>query len=100
MSQLTRILTIELFGEQHKFQTEDNDPNAEAIIRYLEDKVAEAGRKMKSPGKDVNKLAQLLLAALNITSEYFDTKGKHETVLKIVESRSSKIVKNIDAQLS
>ncbi len=96
---MTRIISIELFGEQHKFQAEDNDPNAEAIIRYLEGKVEDAGRKMSSPGRDVNKFAQLLLAALNITSEYFETRGRQENVQKIMNKRSSDIVTKIDKHI-
>ncbi len=97
---MERILTIELFGEQHKFQAEADDSNAEAIIHYLEQKVNDAGRKMTSPGRDVNKFAQLLLAALNISYDFFEVSKKHENVLKAIDERSSKIVGEIDKNLN
>ncbi len=96
---MERILTIEIFGEQHKFQAEADDANAEAIIHYLEKKVGEAGIKMTSPGRDVNKFAQLLLAALNISYDYFEVSKKYENAIKTVEERSSKIVGKIEKNL-
>ena len=96
---MQRILTIELFGEQHKFQAEADDLNAEAIIHYLEQKVGDAGRKMTSPGRDVNKFAQLLLAALNISYDFYEVNKKHQDLLKVVEERSSKLVGKIEKNL-
>lgn len=93
---MERILTLELFGEQHKFQADADDTNAEAIVHYLEQKVEDAGRKMASPGRDVNKFAQLLLAAMNISHEYFEMKGKYDRMLRSVEKRSEDLVSKID----
>ncbi len=93
---MSRIITIELFGEQHKFKAEADDANAESIIHYLESKVDEAGALMASPGRDVNKFAQLLLATLNISNECYEMKGKYEDALKQIDDRSSTIVDKID----
>ena len=94
-----RIITIELFGEQHKFKADADDANAESIINYLEGKVDEAGVMMASPGRDVNKFAQLLLATLNISNECFEMKAKYNDALKQIDKRSSEIVDKIDKSL-
>ena len=96
---MSRIITIELFGEQHKFKAEADDANAELIIHYLENKVEEAVEMMASPGRDVNKFAQLLLATLNISNECFEMKMKYENILKQIDERSSKIVDMIDESI-
>ncbi len=94
-----RIITIELFGEQHKFKAEADDANAESIIHYLENKVDEAGAMMASPGREVNKFAQLLLATLNISNECYELKVKYEDALRQIDKRSSQIVDKIDGCL-
>lgn len=94
-----RIITIELFGEQHKFKAGADDADAEAIIHYLESKVDEAGAMMTSPGRDVNKFAQLLLATLNISNECFEIKAKYDDALKLIEERASQIVDKIDESI-
>ena len=96
---MSRIITIELFGEQHKFKAEADDANADLIINYLENKVDEAGSMMASPGREVNKFAQLLLATLNISNECFEMKLKYEEILKQIDERSSNIVDMIDETL-
>lgn len=96
---MERILTIELFGDQYKFQAEADDANAELIINYLEGKVDEAGEKMAPSRRDINKFAQLLLASLNISTEYFEMKEKYKNILKQMDQRTSEIVAKIDKSL-
>lgn len=93
---MERIITIELFGELYKFKAESEVENVDDVAGLLMQEVEKAGSGMKGPRTDVLKFAQLLLAALNISSEYIKLKQNHDSFVEELSKRSSSLVKTLD----
>ena len=93
---MERIITIELFGELYKFKAESEVENIGDVAELLMREVESAGSGIEGPRTDVIKFAQLLLAALNISSEYMQLKQMHESFVQDISKRSSSLTKTLD----
>ncbi|GAB4362773.1 MAG: hypothetical protein Kow0042_00050 [Calditrichia bacterium] len=76
---------------------------SDADPRYIQQLASYVDEKMNRLGESVNVKSQLkiaVLAALNIADEYFRLKGKHEKLVKEIESTSEEITENLDSYLN
>ena len=96
---MERILEIKIFGELYRFKAGKEDKHADKIAEFIVNKVEGVSDIKPLPNKDSNKFAQLLLATLNICTEYFDLKEKHDDLLQTVKDRSSKISNKIETSI-
>jgi cell division protein ZapA (FtsZ GTPase activity inhibitor) len=97
---LEQLVTIELFGQPYTFKTESdvNDPKEVADFLVREVSKIETQHSSKSP--NVNKIATLILAALNIANENIELKNRHSDLLRDVSNRSSSLINALDAAAS
>ena len=95
MESLGRIFTIELFGQKHSFEADAEDAQIEKIVRYVVDQV----EKAKASGEMPSKLDSVILAALNIASDYFKIKQGQQALLDDLDRRCKALVKRIDHSL-
>jgi cell division protein ZapA (FtsZ GTPase activity inhibitor) len=94
---LDEIVKIELFGEEFKFkpdkdQTYDPVKIAAHVKEYIDD--AESLFQNKTSSK--NRMAILLLAAMNLSKDYHDLRLKYSDLEEDIENRVSSLLEKID----
>lgn len=97
---MEKIVTIELFGTIHKFKAEDSDINVKEVADFLVKEVTEARNKLPSKYSNTNKFALLLLAALNISSKYFELKRDHDDLIHQIATKSETLLRTIDDHIA
>jgi cell division protein ZapA len=95
-----QLVTIDVLGQPFSFKTDTNLAEARAIADYLAESVGQVKTQCGSKVPAPDKRAILLLAALNITSEYFELKKKHRELLDDLEQRSTYLIDALDTQLN
>jgi len=91
-SQLTeQLITIELFGEKFNFKADESQLKAEEIAGYLTREVEKVETQLPAHIANSNKLAVLVLAALNVSKQYIDLLHKHVKYVNTVSSRTARL---------
>jgi cell division protein ZapA (FtsZ GTPase activity inhibitor) len=95
---LENIITIELLDEQFKFKADTNsavDPNE--IARCLTEEVRRVEAGFPSYARKTNKLAIVMIAALNIAKNNIELQMRHQSLLATVASRAEKLDRLINS---
>lgn len=80
---MDRVISITLFDQAYSFKTDAEVTHVEEITSHVVSEVEKARASAEIPGK----LDTVILAALNIASDYFEAKrGCEELVTKIERS--------------
>jgi cell division protein ZapA len=95
---LDQLLTIDVLGQPFSFHTDSDMSEARAIADYLAESVSQVKEQCGNRVPTPDKRAILILAALNITSEYFNLKKAHRELLKEIGQRSEHLLDTLDAQ--
>lgn len=90
------IVKIDFFGEQFRFKPDQQVKNPEAVVEYLTQQIEEAQNLFKQNTSGQNKLAILLLAAMNLSKEVYELKMKQNQFEKDIAKRISSIINKID----
>ena len=90
---MDRTVSIELFGKAYTFRADAQVCQAENVADYVVEQVEKARASAEVPGN----LDTVILAALNIASDYFEIKNRCEEVLKQLDQRCTVLIENIDA---
>ncbi len=94
---MDEIVKIELFGEEFNFRPEDNktyDPVK--IAAHVKEYIKEAEARFQNKTSQKNRIAILLLAAMNLSKDYNELKLKYSDLEKNVENRVSSLLEKID----
>lgn len=83
---------VRILGQELSVVSDSGDEHVADVIRYVSDKVEEAG---KAAGTK-NSLNIAILAALNIADEYLRIRGVKENVYSQLESRSEQLINLIN----
>ena len=83
---------VRILGQELSVLSDSGDEHVANVIRYVNDKVEEAGKAAGSK----NALNIAILAALNIADEYLRMKGVREELYSQLESRSEQLIHLID----
>jgi cell division protein ZapA (FtsZ GTPase activity inhibitor) len=94
------IVTIELFGEKFRFRSESQVQEARNIADHLQNCVVQAEKQFKVKTSVRVKMAILLLAAMNISKEYFELKSEYSKLEGLVAERTESLLKKIDDGLA
>jgi cell division protein ZapA (FtsZ GTPase activity inhibitor) len=81
-----------LFGQTYSFRTNEENVHIEKIVRYVADEV----EKAKASGEMPSRLDSVILAALNIASNYFDLKHHRDMLIEDIDRRCKALVEYID----
>jgi len=97
---LDEIVKIELFGEEFRFKPE-NEPGVDpvAIAAQVKEYIAEAEGLFQNKTSSRNKIAILLLAAMNLAKDYQELTLQYSELEKDVEHRISSLLKKIDKEI-
>ena len=79
---------VKILGQELSVVSDSGDEHVAEVIRFVSDKVEEAGKVAGSK----NALNIAILAALNIADEYLRVMGTKENIYSQLESRSEQMV--------
>lgn len=79
---------IRVLGQDISVLSDSGDEHVEAVVSYVNDKVAEIQKNTKA----INVLQVAVLAALNVADEYFKLQGEKEDICHQMESRSEQLI--------
>ena len=91
-----KVVQIEVHGQTYPIRTELDPRYVEELAQFVESRMALAARS--SPSSDAVGLA--ILAALNITDEYFRTRAALTTSSGTMTARAEELVKIVDQALA
>lgn len=93
---MDNIVTIEVFGETFRFRPESETVDSNRIAEHLKATVAEAEEQFEAGMHGKNKLAILLMAAMNISKEFHEMKAAYNRLEDYVDSRAASLIEKID----
>jgi len=93
---LDEIVTIDLFGEEFRFKPDSKVKNPEQVAQYLKKYIKEAESLFKNKTSGKNKIAILLLAAMNLSKDFHELKVQHSELENDISRRISSLVGKID----
>jgi cell division protein ZapA len=85
---LKKRFDVRILGQEISVTSDSGDEHVANVIRYVSEKVEEAG---KSAGSK-NALNIAILTALNIADEYFRMAGVKEKIHSQLENRSEQLI--------
>jgi len=93
---LDEIVKIELFGEEFRFRPEGEDMDSQKVADYLKHHVIMAEKQFQFKSSDKNKLAILLLAAMNMSKDFHELKTEYSKLEAHVCQRMASLKKKIE----
>jgi cell division protein ZapA (FtsZ GTPase activity inhibitor) len=100
MSTLEQIITIELLGEYFKFRADkDSRMDAGEIAQYLVREVNQVASRFPVHSQKTNKLAIVVLAALNMAKQHMELQIEHNEFMQSIADKTLKIDRIIDSGL-
>ena len=93
------IVTIELFGNVYKFRTEASVENAKQVVDHLKNEVEKVEGQLSSKTFNTGDIRTLLLASLNITSEYYKLKNNHEDLLVNLSTQLTSLTDKLNTDI-
>ena len=96
---MDQLLTIEVLGQPFTFKTDSRESEARAVADFVAKSVDQVKLQCAHQVPTPDKRAILILAALNIASEYFDLKRKYQEVLDDINQRSAHLLNALDTQV-
>lgn len=97
---MDQVLTIEILGQPFTIKTDSDVSDAGAVANYVVESVDRARKQCAQKTLAPDKRAILILAALNITNDYFDLKKKHQRLLQDINQRSAHLLHLLESQLA
>jgi cell division protein ZapA (FtsZ GTPase activity inhibitor) len=93
---LNEIVVIDLFGEEFRFKPDNQVENPEQVANYLKQYIKDAEGLFGNKTLSKNKIAILLLAAMNLSKDFHELKVQHSEFEKQIEKKISFLMKKID----
>ena len=97
---MDQLLTIEVLGQPFTFKTDSKELEARAVADFVAKSVEKVRLQCAHQVPTPDKRAILILAALNIASEYFDLKEKYQEMLDDINQRSVHLLNTLESQVS
>lgn len=93
---MDEIIKIDLFGEEFRFKPDDQVNNPKKVVQSLTDYIQEAERMVPTKNSARNKMAILLLAAINLSKDHHELKMQYAELEKDMEKKISSLMNKID----
>ena len=87
-------ITINVLGKEYSIKSDVEADSLNEIAGYLNGKVDEIIKSTKT----VSTHNVLILVAMSIASDYFDVKGRNESLITMVERKSEHLAGRIASQ--
>ena len=92
---MNEIVKIDLFGEEFRFKPDDQVENPEEVAKHLKNYIQEAETKFQNKAPVKNQIAILLLAAMNVSKDFYDLKAQHTDLEKKIDNKLSFLIRKI-----
>jgi cell division protein ZapA (FtsZ GTPase activity inhibitor) len=96
---LDEIIKIDLFGEEFRFKPDDQVKNPSKVAQYLTDYIHEAETMVPNKSSARNRMAILILAAMNLSKDFHELKMQHAELKKDMENQISSLMNKIEKGL-
>lgn len=96
---MDEIVIIDLFGEEFRFKPDNQVQNPEQVAHYLKKYIKDAELLFANKTAGKNKLAILLLAAMNLSKDYHELKVQHTKLENKINTRISSILQKLDKEI-
>ena len=93
---MDEIIKIDLFGEEFRFKPDDQVENPEKVAKYLKNHIKQAENMFQNKTSGQNKIAILLLAAMNVSKDFYELKAQHANLEKEIDNKLSFLIEKID----
>ena len=93
---LDEIIKIDLFGEEFRFKPDDQVKDPDKVAQHLKDYIKDAEGLFQDKTTGRNKMAILLLAAMNLSKDFYELKQHHSELERNVGKRISSLIYKID----
>ena len=93
---MDEIIVIDLFGEEFRFKPDNQVENPKQIALYLKKNIKEAEELFQHKTSGKNKIAILLLAAMNISMDFHELKVQHSEFEREIQNRLSSLNEKIN----
>mgnify|MGYP002725681550 FL=1 len=93
---MDEIVVIDLFGEEFRFKPDNQVENPEQVAQYLKKYIKEAEGSFKNKTLGKNKIAILLLAAMNLSKDFHELKVQHADFEKETDNKISFLIEKIN----
>jgi cell division protein ZapA len=87
-------ISINVLGKEYSIKSDVEEESLNEIAGYLNGKVDEIIKTTKT----VSTHNVLILVAMSIANDYFDVKGRNESLVAMVESKSEHLASRIASQ--
>jgi cell division protein ZapA len=95
---LDQTITIDVLGQPFTFKTDSSVSEAKAVAEFVAKSVTDVQSQLGGQVPTPDKRAVLILTALNITSELFDLRKKHQVLLEDINQRSVQLLNTLETQ--
>ena len=96
---MDEIIKIDFFGEEFRFKPDDQVKNPSRVVRYLTDYIQEAENMVPNKNSARNRMAILILAAMNLSKDLHELKMQHAELEKDMETKISSLIDKIEKGL-
>lgn len=93
---MNEIIKIDLFGEEFRFKPDDQVENPEKVAKYLKNHIKQAENMFQTKASGKNKIAILLLAAMNVSKDFYELEVQYADLEKEIDNRLSFLIEKID----
>ncbi len=93
---MDEIVKIDLFGEEFRFKPDKDVKDPDKVAQYLKDYIKEAAVSFPHKPTGSNRMAILLVAAMNLSKDFYELKQQYSELETDVEKRLSSLIYKID----
>ncbi len=95
---MEQLVNIELFGQNYTFRAESDVTQAREVADLLVEEVSRVEQEHVKKTPNINRLAVLISAALNIANDNVELKKRYSELVDGFSERSDKLLRLLDAK--
>ena len=93
MADLVKTVKVRVFDHEYVVKSGEDDEQVSRIAEYVNEKLGE----IKDNNMELSEKKIVILAALNIASEYFQLLNERDELLARLQQRTEALIYNIDS---
>ncbi|MFO7885555.1 MAG: cell division protein ZapA [Desulfobacteraceae bacterium] len=96
---MDEIVKIELFGQEFKFQPDNNVKDSQKVVDAVKLYIAEAEKQFNAKNTGRDKMAILLLAAMNLSKDYYELQTENARLEAYVSQKAAYLLEKINKSI-
>ncbi len=97
---MDQVINIEILGQLFTFKTDSDESDAGEVAKYVVKSVDQAKKQCAQKAVATDKWAILVLAALNIANDYVELQKKHQSLLQVINQKSTQLLQTLESQFA